>query len=60
MLKPIKRKPLLKNEPVQKKKEEKKPSKLPPDAYKDEVDPVELEVDETRKFVISVKDDMDF
>ena len=37
------------------KKEEKKSSKLPPDAYKDEIEPIELEVDETRKFVLSVK-----
>lgn len=34
---------------------EKKSSKLPPDAYKDEIEPIELEVDETRKFVLSVK-----
>ena len=58
MLKPIKRQPLLKNSPApeKSKKEEKKSSKsLPPDAYKDEIEPIELEVDETRKFVLSVK-----
>ena len=37
------------------KKEEKKKRNLPPDSYKDEITPVELEVDETRKFVLSVK-----
>lgn len=59
MLKPIKRKPLLKTkvEPEKPKKteKEKKSNKLPPDAYKDEITPLELEVDETRKFVLSVK-----
>ena len=59
MLKPIKRKPLLKNtvETPKTPKEEKKEKKknLPPDAYKDEIEPIELEVDETRKFVLSVK-----
>lgn len=54
MLKPIKRQPLLKNAPVPQ-KEEKKSSKLPTDNYKDEIEPIELEVDETRKFVLSVK-----
>lgn len=60
MLKPIKRQPLLKT-PVevpqksQKAEKESKSSKLPPDAYKDEIEPIELEVDDTRKFVLSVK-----
>ena len=60
MLKPIKRKPLLKTvakvpEKSQKAEKEKKSSKLPPDAYKDEITPLELEVDDTRKFILSVK-----
>ena len=60
MLKPIKRQPLLKTAAVvpeksQKPEKEKKSSKLPPDAYKDEIEPIELEVDDTRKFVLSVK-----
>ena len=58
MLKPIKRQPLLKvatPAPEAKPKKEEKSHKLPPDSYKDEIEPVELEVDETRKFVLSVK-----
>ena len=60
MLKPLKRRPLLKavaEEPKKshKPEKEKKTSKLPPDAYKDEIEPIDLEVDETRKFVLSVK-----
>ena len=59
MLKPIKRQPLLKvvtpaPEEKPKKKEEPK-KKLPADTYKDEITPVELEVDDSRKFVLSVK-----
>lgn len=37
------------------KKEKKSKKDLPADVYKDEIEPIELEVDETRKFVISVK-----
>ena len=60
MLKPIKRQPLLKNvetkqETPKPEKKEKKTRDLPPDAYKDEIEPIDLEIDETRKFVISVK-----
>lgn len=61
MLKPIKRQPLLKiveQKPEPKKtpeKKEKKQRELPADVYKDEIDPIDLEIDETRKFVISVK-----
>ena len=62
MLKPIKRQPLLKivetakpESPKPEKKTESKKKDLPPDAYKDEIDPIDLEIDETRKFVISVK-----
>lgn len=63
MLKPIKRQPMLKI--VETKPEPKKPEKkdstkkskkdLPADVYKDEIEPIDLEIDETRKFVISVK-----
>ena len=60
MLKPIKRQPMLKivekTPPKPEKKETpKKSNKLPSDAYKDEIEPIDLEVDETRKFVLSVK-----
>ena len=60
MLKPIKRQPLLKVTATvpEKSKETKKETKkksLPPDSYKDEITPIDLEVDETRKFVLSVK-----
>lgn len=64
MLKPIKRQPLLKvvetKKPEPKKEETKKKStkskkELPADVYKDEIEPIDLEIDETRKFVISVK-----
>jgi len=63
MLKPIKRQPMLKIVETKKpepKKEEKKSSKkskkeLPADVYKDEIEPIDLAVDDTRKFVISVK-----
>ena len=37
------------------KKEEKKHKTLPPDEYKDEVEPREVELDETNKLVVSVK-----
>lgn len=33
----------------------KKGNKLPPDAYKDEFEPLEIVIDDTRKFVLSVK-----
>lgn len=63
MLKPIKRQPLLKvaantpekSQKSQKEEKKQKSNKLPPDAYKDEFTPLELEVDDTRKFVLSVK-----
>ena len=64
MLKPIKRQPLLKVEetkskstksPKKETKETKKKKELPADVYKDEIEPIELEIDETRKFVVSVK-----
>ena len=60
MLKPIKRQPMLKvvakpEKPKKEEKVEKKPSKLPPDVYEDEIVPLELVVDDTRKFVLSVK-----
>lgn len=62
MLKPIKRQPMLKtvatpekSQKSQKAEKEKKSKKMPTDAYKDEITPLELEVDETRKFVLSVK-----
>ena len=43
-----------KETPKPEKKETKKKD-LPADVYKDEIDPIDLEIDETRKFVISVK-----
>ena len=61
MLKPIKRQPMLKivepkkETPKPEKKESKKKKDLPADVYKDEIEPIDLEIDETRKFVISVK-----
>jgi len=60
MIKPLKRQPMLKATPEvpeksKKAEKEKKSSKLPSDAYRDEIDPIDLEVDETRKFVLSVK-----
>lgn len=58
-MKPLKRKPLLKiQEEVKespKTTKEKKTNKLPPDVYKDEIDPIDLVIDESRKFVLSVK-----
>lgn len=44
-------------EPEKSQKAEKssKSNKLPSDAYRDEFEPLEFEVDETRKFVLSVK-----
>lgn len=57
-MKPLKRKPLLKiQEEVKEEtpKKTKKKSTLPPDVYKDEIDPIDLEIDESRKFVLSVK-----
>lgn len=33
----------------------KKENKLPPDEYKDEIEPIDLVVDESRKLVLSVK-----
>lgn len=63
MLKPIKRQPLLKivetkqepPKPEKKESSKKKTRDLPADVYKDEIEPIDLEIDETRKFVISVK-----
>ena len=63
MLKPIKRQPLLKVEETKSTKSSKKETKetkkkkkeLPEDVYKDEIEPIELEIDETRKFIVSVK-----
>ena len=36
-------------------KKTKKKSTLPPDVYKDEIEPIDLVIDESRKFVLSVK-----
>ena len=59
MLKPIKRQPMLMANAKTKEKSQKADKetkrKLPPDAYEDEFTPLELEVDDTRKFVLSVK-----
>ena len=59
MLKPIKIKRTIVKETVQPPKEvAKKPtgkSKLPPDTYKDEIKPLELDLAEGNKFVFSVK-----
>lgn len=57
-MKLLKKKPELskkvqKEESAPAKKERK--SKLPPDTYKDEITPLELVLDESRKFVLSVK-----
>ena len=55
----LKRKPLLKQEEVQETKKSPKKSgsknTLPPDEYKDEFEPLEMPVDENRKFILSVK-----
>ena len=61
MIKPIKRQPLLKvvakPEPTKETKKSQKSKKkdLPSDAYKDEIEPIDLKIDDTRKFVLSVK-----
>lgn len=60
MIKPIKRKPMLSivdNKPQKPSKEEKKSAKkkMPSDEYKDLLEPIEMPVDESRKFVLSVK-----
>lgn len=61
MIKPIKRKPMLKvvgpekpSKPTGAKKAEKKKN-MPSDEYKDLLEPIEMPVDESRKFVLSVK-----
>lgn len=46
--------------PVVQKEEKKATRTLPPDEYKDEIEPRELELDETGKLVISVKRGGDF
>ena len=55
----LKRKPLLRQEEVQETKKSPKKSgsknNLPPDEYKDEFEPLEMSVDENRKFILSVK-----
>lgn len=43
------------NEPKVKKEEKKSKELLPPDDYKDEIEPKEIVLDETGKLVISVK-----
>lgn len=61
MIKPIKRQPLLKVKEEPKKSEPKKETQkkskkdLPADVYKDEIEPIDLKIDDTRKFVLSVK-----
>lgn len=61
MLHPIKRKPMLKvvepEKPSKPSKEEKaaKKKNMPSDEYKDLLPPIEMPVDETRKFILSVK-----
>lgn len=56
-MKLLKKAPVLK--PVEKRPapqvEKKTTEKLPPDAYHDEIDPIDMFVDDNRKFVISVK-----
>ena len=58
-IKVIKRQPLMKvataPEKTQKEEKKSKKNKLPSDAYKDEIEPREVPVDDTRKFVLSVK-----
>lgn len=53
----IQRTPIVETKPEPKKEEkkEKKVEKLPPDDYKDEIEPKEIVLDETGKLVISVK-----
>ena len=51
----IQRTPIVEKKPEPKKEEKKKTRELPPDEYKDEITPKELELDETGKLVISVK-----
>ena len=54
-VKPLKRKPLLVvTAKEEKKKTRKNSGTLPPDDYKNEFEPIDLDVDETRKFVLSV------
>ena len=61
MLHPIKRKPMLKvvepEKPSKLTKAEKaaKKKNMPSDEYKDLLPPIEMPVDETRKFILSVK-----
>lgn len=50
----IQRTPIVEKAP-EPKKEEKQTPKLPPDDYKDEIEPKEIKLDETGKLVISVK-----
>lgn len=50
----IQRTPIIEEVP-EPKKEERKVSALPPDDYKDEIEPKEIEIDENGKLVISVK-----
>ena len=52
-IRPIRRLPLLKI--VEEEKVAPKRRKLPPDEYKDEIEPTNLVIDETRKIVLSVK-----
>lgn len=48
-------KKVVETKPEKKEAPKKETKKLPPDTYIEEFDPIEIEVDETRKFVISVK-----
>ena len=54
MLKVVEKTPV-KSQKTQREEKKSKKNNLPPDAYKDEINPLEIEVDETRKFVLSVK-----
>lgn len=53
--KPSLLKPVEKEVTVTPEKKRTTTKKLPPDAYKDEIDPIDLYVDENRKLVLSVK-----
>lgn len=54
-MKLLKKKPVLSKTVTKQKEQEKKKKTLPPDTYKDEIEPIEVVIDESRKFIFSVK-----
>lgn len=54
-MKLLKKKPVISKVVSNQKEKEKKAKTLPPDTYKDEIEAIEVVIDDSRKFIFSVK-----